>query len=84
MLAALFYFRLIDLNELRKALAHPGLLAFAWVLCLATIPVAALRWHILLRSQGLALQLLQTTRIVAMGAFLPSDAKCPVCPPFSL
>jgi uncharacterized protein (TIRG00374 family) len=78
LLAALFYFRLIDINELRKALAHPGLLALAWTLCLATIPVAALRWHILLRSQGLALNLLQTTRIVAMGAFfatfLPGSA----------
>ena len=26
LLAALFYFRLIDFGELRKALAHPGLL----------------------------------------------------------
>jgi glycosyltransferase 2 family protein len=69
LLAALFYFRLIDLDELRKALGHPGLLAFAWLLCLATIPIAALRWHILLRSQGLSLHLLHTTRIVAMGAF---------------
>ena len=45
---------------------------------LATIPVAALRWHILLRSQGLALHLWHTMRIVAMGAFfatfLPGSA----------
>jgi uncharacterized protein (TIRG00374 family) len=78
LLAALFYFRLIDLDELRKALAHPGLLILAAVACLATIPVAGLRWHILLRSQGLVLHLWQTIRIVAMGAFfatfLPGSA----------
>jgi uncharacterized protein (TIRG00374 family) len=78
LLAALFYFRLIDLDELRKALAHPGLLALAVVACLATIPIAGLRWHILLRSQGLVLHLWQTIRIVAMGAFfatfLPGSA----------
>ncbi len=78
LLAALFYFRLIDLDELRKALAHPGLLALATLACLATIPIAGLRWHILLRSQGLVLHLWHTIRIVAMGAFfatfLPGSA----------
>jgi glycosyltransferase 2 family protein len=78
LLAALFYFRLIDFNELRKALAHPGLLALTWLLGILTIPVAALRWHILLRSQGLKLHLWHTMRIVAMGAFfatfLPGSA----------
>jgi glycosyltransferase 2 family protein len=78
LLAALFYFRLIDLDELRKALAHPGLLVLAAVACLATIPIAGLRWHILLRSQGLVLHVWQTIRIVAMGAFfatfLPGSA----------
>lgn len=78
LLAALFYFRLIDFDELRKALAHPGLLIFTWLLCMLTIPIAALRWHILLRSQGLPLHFWNTTRIVAMGAFfatfLPGSA----------
>jgi uncharacterized protein (TIRG00374 family) len=78
LLAALFYFRLIDLDELRKALGHPGLLALTWVLCVATIPIAGLRWHLLLRSQGLALHLWETMRIVAVGAFfatfLPGSA----------
>ncbi|HEY3920456.1 MAG TPA: lysylphosphatidylglycerol synthase transmembrane domain-containing protein [Stellaceae bacterium] len=69
LLAALFYFRLIDLNELRKALGHPGLLALAAILGLVTIPLTAFRWHILLRSQGLVLHLWHTIRIVAMGAF---------------
>lgn len=78
LLAALFYFRLIDLDELRQALAHPGLLVLATVVCIATIPIAGLRWHILLRSQGLVLHLWHTIRIVAMGAFfatfLPGSA----------
>lgn len=69
LLGALFYFRLIDLDELRRALAHPGLLALAALASLATLPVAGLRWHLLLRSQGLALRLWDTVRITAMGAF---------------
>ena len=69
LLAALFYFRLIDLSVLGTALGHPGLLAVVLLLCLATIPIAAFRWQILLRSQGLPLHFWNTTRIVAMGAF---------------
>jgi glycosyltransferase 2 family protein len=78
LLAALFYFRLIDLDALRKALAHPWLLALAALAGVATIPLAGLRWHILLRSQDLVLHLWDTIRIVAMGAFfatfLPGSA----------
>ncbi len=77
-MAALFYFRLIDLGQLRGALTHPGLLVLAALACLATIPIAGLRWHLLLRSQGLALQLWHTIGIVTMGAFfatfLPGSA----------
>lgn len=69
LLAALFYFRLIDINELRKALGHPGLLTLTAILGFVTILLAAWRWHILLRSQGLPLHLWDTIRIVAMGAF---------------
>jgi uncharacterized protein (TIRG00374 family) len=69
LLAALFYFRLIDLDQLRKALDHPGLLLVATFACMAAVPLSGLRWHILLRSQGLVLHLRHTIRIVAMGAF---------------
>jgi uncharacterized protein (TIRG00374 family) len=69
LLAALFYFHLIDLDELRKALDHPGLLLVAMLACMACIPASGLRWHILLRSQGLVLHLRHTIRIVAMGSF---------------
>jgi glycosyltransferase 2 family protein len=69
LLGALFYFRLIDVDELGRALGHPGLLVLAELACLTTIPLAGLRWHLLLRSQGLVLHLWHTIRIVAMGAF---------------
>ena len=69
LLGALFYFRLIDFDELRQALAHPGLLALTLLACVGTMPLAGLRWHVLLRSQGLVLHLWHTIRIVAMGAF---------------
>ena len=69
LLAALFYFRLIDLDTLHQALAHPVMLALTAVLCMVAIPIAGLRWHLLLRSQGLRLHLGHTIRIVAMAAF---------------
>jgi glycosyltransferase 2 family protein len=78
LLGALFYFRLIDLTELRKAAAHPGLLILAGLLSFATLPVCGARWHMLLRSQGLRLHLWETIRIVMIGAFfgtfLPGSA----------
>ncbi len=78
LLAALFYFRLIDFDELLKALDHPWLLILGTLACVAAIPVAGLRWHILLRSQGLVLHVWETIRIVAMGSFfatfLPGSA----------
>ena len=78
LLIALFYFRLIDVDELNKALAHPGLLVLGIIAGMLTIPIAGLRWHMLLRSQGLVLHLWHTIRIVAMGAFfatfLPGSA----------
>ena len=69
LLAALFYFHLIDAAALRQALGHPAMLAVAALLSLAAIPVAGLRWHLLLVSQDLILQLRQTLRIVAISTF---------------
>jgi len=78
LLIALFYFHFIDLNDLRQVVAHPGLLIAAIAACMATIPIGGLRWHILLRSQGLMLHLWSTVRIVAIGGFfstfLPGSA----------
>lgn len=77
--AMLFYFRLIDFDKLRNALAHPWLLVLAIIAAAASIPFAGLRWHILLRSQGLVLHLWHTIRIVAISAFfatfLPGGAS---------
>lgn len=69
LLAALYYFNLIDLNALRGLPSHPGYLALAIAACLANIPLEAVRWHILLRAQGLSPRLGQTTRIVAISVF---------------
>jgi uncharacterized protein (TIRG00374 family) len=69
LLAALYYFRLIDLAALRAVLSRPGLLALAILACLANIPLEAVRWHILLRAQGLSPRLGQTIRIVAISVF---------------
>jgi len=78
LLAALFYFNLIDLGALGRLLTRPGVLIFAFLLSLTIIVLAGLRWRILLSSQGLVLPCRQVLRIVAIGAFfnnfLPGSA----------
>lgn len=69
LLAALFYFGLIDLRTLRQALAHPLMLALAVALATVAIPISGVRWHILLQSQGLKLQLRHTVQLTAIAAF---------------
>lgn len=69
LLAALYYFQLIDLDALRGLLSHPGYLALAIAACLANIPLEAIRWHVLLRAQGLSPRLVPTIRIVATSVF---------------
>ncbi|HEY3919002.1 MAG TPA: lysylphosphatidylglycerol synthase transmembrane domain-containing protein [Stellaceae bacterium] len=69
LLALLYYWRIIDLGTLRVLLARPDILALALVLSLANIPLEALRWHVLLRAQGLDLRLVRTTRILATSVF---------------
>lgn len=75
LLGALFYFGLLDLAVLHTALHHPATLALATLISLAAIPVAAFRWHLLLRSQDLCLRFVDTVRIAAIstffGTFLP-------------
>jgi len=70
LLGALFYFGLLDLGVLRTALDYPGVLAFATLISIASIPIAACRWHLLLRSQQLYLRLVDTIRIAAISTFL--------------
>ncbi|MEI6200660.1 MAG: lysylphosphatidylglycerol synthase transmembrane domain-containing protein [Enhydrobacter sp.] len=69
LLGILFYFKWIDVDVVRTALKHPATLAFAVLICGCATPAAALRWHILLRSQGLLLRLVETIRISFIAAF---------------
>ncbi|MGH7917418.1 MAG: lysylphosphatidylglycerol synthase transmembrane domain-containing protein [Candidatus Binataceae bacterium] len=69
LLVALFYFHLIDVAALHRAVDHPTALTAAVLLSFMVIPVAALRWHLLLGSQGLILRLRETLRIVAISTF---------------
>jgi uncharacterized protein (TIRG00374 family) len=69
LLAALYYWQVIDLGALRVLVARPGILALALVASLANIPLEALRWHVLLRAQGLDVRLAKTTRILATSIF---------------
>ncbi|HEY1504875.1 MAG TPA: lysylphosphatidylglycerol synthase transmembrane domain-containing protein [Stellaceae bacterium] len=69
LLALLYYWRVIDLGALAILLARPDILALALVISLANIPLEALRWHILLRAQGIDLRLWRTIRVLATSAF---------------
>jgi uncharacterized protein (TIRG00374 family) len=69
LLGALYYWGIIDVTALGDIAARPGVVALAFVGTLVTIPLEALRWQILLRSQGLSLRLGHTTRILATSLF---------------
>jgi len=69
LLALLYHWRIIDVGTLRVLLARPDILTLALVASLANIPLEALRWHILLRAQGLELRLARTMRILATSIF---------------
>ena len=69
LLALLYYFRVIDIGALHALWTQPGILALALVLSLANIPLEGLRWHVLLRAQGLDLPLGRTIRILASSMF---------------
>jgi glycosyltransferase 2 family protein len=74
----LYRWRLIDPAALGGLLLEPRFLGPALAVALATIPLEALRWQILLRAQGLALPYLTTVRVLAaslfFGIFLPGGA----------
>lgn len=69
LLALLYRWRAIDVAALGTVLARPDLVALALVIALATIPLEAWRWHILLRAQGLSLRLRRTMRALATSIF---------------
>lgn len=69
LLALLYRWRVIDLGALRVLVSRPDVLVLALAATFANIPLEALRWHILLRVQGIDLRLLRTTRILATSTF---------------
>lgn len=69
LLALLYYWQIIDLGALRVLVARPEVLVLALACSLVNIPLEALRWHVLLRAQGLDVRLLRTTRILATSVF---------------
>jgi glycosyltransferase 2 family protein len=69
LLALLYYWRVIDLGALNILIARPDILALALAASFANIPLEALRWHILLRTQGIDLRLWRTTRVLATSVF---------------
>jgi uncharacterized protein (TIRG00374 family) len=69
LLALLYYWRIIDLGALRMLAARPDILALALAASLVNISLEALRWHILLRAQGLDLRLRRTIRVLAISIF---------------
>jgi uncharacterized protein (TIRG00374 family) len=69
LLALLYYWRVIDLGALNILLARPDILALALAASLANIPLEALRWHLLLRAQGIDLRLWRTIRVLAVSVF---------------
>ena len=69
LLAALYYWRVIDLAALNILVARPDILVLALAASLANIPLEALRWHILLRAQGIDLRLWRTIRVLATSVF---------------
>jgi uncharacterized protein (TIRG00374 family) len=69
LLALLYYWRVIDLGALNILVARPEILTLALAASLANIPLEALRWHILLRAQGIDLRLWRTIRVLATSVF---------------
>jgi uncharacterized protein (TIRG00374 family) len=69
LLALLYYWRIIDLGALSVLATRPGILALALAASLANVPLEALRWHVLLRVQGVELRLWPTTRVFATSVF---------------
>lgn len=67
--AALYYFGLLRFEVLASLRHHPLEIALSLLLVLATVPIAALRWHLLLRCQGFRLPYHKTLSVVFVGLF---------------
>jgi uncharacterized protein (TIRG00374 family) len=69
LLALLYHWHVIDLDALDILVARPEILALALAASLVNIPLEALRWHILLRAQGIDLRLWRTISVLASSVF---------------
>ncbi|SME98781.1 conserved hypothetical protein [Tistlia consotensis] len=69
LVAALFHFDLIQVSVLRRLFDEPLKLAAAVALLLMTTPLAAARWHALLRCQGFRPTLAKVVQITFIGQF---------------
>jgi uncharacterized protein (TIRG00374 family) len=58
---------LVDFSLLSGLLDHPAAIAAVFVLSLATIPLVAFRWYMLLRAQAVDVRFLPTLRVTAIA-----------------
>ena len=68
-LALLYYFGLLRFEALVALYDRPSRILIATLLLFATIPLGALRWHLLLRCQGFRLPFRKTLEVVFVGQF---------------
>lgn len=69
LLALLYHWHIIDLGALDILIARRDILTLALAASFANIPLEALRWHVLLRAQGIDLRLWRTIRVLATSIF---------------
>jgi uncharacterized membrane protein YbhN (UPF0104 family) len=69
LLFALFHYGSIDVGSLQGLTQQPGAVAVAGLLLLLTLPIAALRWSIILRILGLPLPWLALLHVQSIAAF---------------
>jgi glycosyltransferase 2 family protein len=67
LLAALFFFGQIDVRALLTLIEMPSVLIVSIGLVLLTLPLAALRWSLLLRAFGLSIAFIDLLHFVAIG-----------------
>jgi uncharacterized membrane protein YbhN (UPF0104 family) len=68
-IGALFYFDMIRLGAVLALLARPRLVLVTLVVLLATVPLSAWRWQILLAAAGVRIAVRQAYHLCAIGMF---------------
>jgi uncharacterized membrane protein YbhN (UPF0104 family) len=65
----LIWFDVITLEPIQAILGAPGTVGLVFALIYLTLPVSALRWYLLLRSQGVRIRFVSVYHINAIGNF---------------